>query len=149
LFIEENKRFTGVGDEQFWSHVFALFDHDHNEQVSFGEWIVVLSTITRGTVKEKLDWLFHLFDLDNDGQITRDELLFILRFLAKVHPDSDGRRPSDFVDLIFDKWDVDKDGSLSKAEFIAGFTHFKHLNDSVILLNRVIAQAFTGDVVTE
>jgi len=37
-----------------------------------------LSVLARGTVHEKLQWAFSLYDTDGDGVITRDELLDVV-----------------------------------------------------------------------
>ena len=33
-----------------------------------------LSVLVNGTQEEKLEWTFHLYDLDGDGVITREEM---------------------------------------------------------------------------
>lgn len=142
-FIETNSKRHAVQDPHFWGHIFDLFDHNQNEEISFGEWIVVLSFLTKGSVSDKLDLLFQVFDVNMDGSITKDELIYVVSLLNKIHPSP--RSPSEFVEEIFDKWDVNHDGTISKAEFIAGITHYQHLNDSLVRLNQLIGQAMTTD----
>ena len=138
--MAENRKVLDFEDSEFWSHIYDLFDVDKNGEISFGEWIVVLSVLTRGSLQDKLDWIFQLLDVDGDGHITRTELTFIISYLEKLYPSLGD--PAFFVDEIFSRWDVSHDGSLSKAEFIAGFTHYKDLNESVILLNNLVAKSF-------
>ena len=38
--------------------------------------MTVLSMVTKETNEDKLRWLFHVYDLDNDGRITLDEVLY-------------------------------------------------------------------------
>ena len=42
------------------------------------EFVTGLSVLARGTVHEKLQWAFSLYDTDGDGVITRDELLDVV-----------------------------------------------------------------------
>ena len=39
--------------------------------------MTVLSMVTKETNEDKLRWLFHIYDLDNDGRITLDEVLYL------------------------------------------------------------------------
>lgn len=36
-----------------------------------------LSTLLRGTLRDKLEWTFHLYDINNDGYINREVCVFI------------------------------------------------------------------------
>lgn len=38
------------------------------------DFVVGLSALSRGTVQDKLRWIFSLYDLDGDGVLTKDEL---------------------------------------------------------------------------
>ena len=40
--------------------------------------LVSLSTLLRGTVHEKLQWTFTLYDLNKDGYITKQEVLNVM-----------------------------------------------------------------------
>ena len=36
------------------------------------DYVVTLSVLCRGTVDEKLRWIFRLYDINSDGQVTRE-----------------------------------------------------------------------------
>ncbi len=36
------------------------------------EFVMGLSTLLRGTVREKLEWTFHLYDINKDGFINKE-----------------------------------------------------------------------------
>ena len=40
--------------------------------------MVGLSLLARGSLAEKLQWVFNLYDVNRDGQITKDEMLDII-----------------------------------------------------------------------
>ena len=42
--------------------------------IHFQDFVVGLSILVNGTQEEKLEWTFHLYDLDGDGLITREEM---------------------------------------------------------------------------
>lgn len=62
--------------------------------------------------RERLRSLFHAYDVDNSGQIEKDEFLTICAEL-QVSTDEAGR--------IFNRLDVDQDGTITLMEFISGF----------------------------
>ncbi|VTJ85246.1 Hypothetical predicted protein, partial [Marmota monax] len=54
--------------------LFNAFDTDHNGAVSFEDFIKGLSILLRGTVQEKLNWAFNLYDINKDGYITKEKM---------------------------------------------------------------------------
>ena len=65
-----------------------------------------LSLLARGTLKEKLEWAFTLYDVNRDGVITRDEMLCVISSIynmmgrfSKPLVDEDSAR--DHVDIVF------------------------------------------------
>ena len=45
--------------------------------VTFEEYLVVMSTLSRGSLDEKLQWVFNLYDSNGDGQLTTDKLTIV------------------------------------------------------------------------
>lgn len=44
----------------------------------FQEYLTILSKVSRGSVEEKLQWIFGLYDLDGDGLISKEEMLDVV-----------------------------------------------------------------------
>ncbi|KAL1230792.1 Neuronal calcium sensor [Trichinella spiralis] len=122
------KQFFPNGDPtKFSSFVFNVFDENKDGHISFKEFISALSITSRGSIDEKLEWAFSLYDLDNDGYITKNEMVEIVdsiyAMLGKFVDNKDfpmDDSPQLRVEKIFQSMDSNKDNKLSKDEFIAG-----------------------------
>ncbi|XP_043370004.1 Kv channel-interacting protein 4 isoform X7 [Dermochelys coriacea] len=74
-FKEIYSQFFPQGDSTTYAHfLFNAFDTDHNGSVSFEDFIMGLSILLRGTVQEKLNWAFNLYDINKDGYITKEKM---------------------------------------------------------------------------
>uniref|UniRef100_A0A1I7U0Q6 EF-hand domain-containing protein n=1 Tax=Caenorhabditis tropicalis TaxID=1561998 RepID=A0A1I7U0Q6_9PELO len=66
------------GDIEHYSDLlFETFDNDGNGTINFQEFVKALSILCRGTMDEKLDWLYKLYDPKEKGEITWDRLFML------------------------------------------------------------------------
>jgi Kv channel-interacting protein len=70
------------------------------------EFVSGLSVLSRGTLHEKLQWAFSLYDTNGDGIITKDEMLNIVSAIYDLmgkfaEPSIDERTAIDHVDRVF------------------------------------------------
>ncbi|XP_076436128.1 Kv channel-interacting protein 4-like isoform X3 [Babylonia areolata] len=104
-------------------YVFNTFDHDHNGSISFEEFVMGLSVLSRGTLQERLQWAFSLYDINGDGIITKDEMLDIVTAIYEMmgrytEPSIDENTAKEHVERVFQKMDLNRDGVISVEEFM-------------------------------
>ena len=74
---------TGVEDK-YVEHVFRSFDTNGDNEIDFREFMVSLSATARGTLTQKLEWAFKVYDINGDGFITRNEIKCLKYFLLCI-----------------------------------------------------------------
>lgn len=78
-------------------------------------WIIGLSVFLRGTLFERASFCFRVYDLNNDGFITKDEMFSLMRNCLIKQPQDEDPDESvrDLMEIALRKFDVDKDGKVS------------------------------------
>ncbi|NXI61091.1 CSEN protein, partial [Anseranas semipalmata] len=87
------------------------------------DFVVGLSVLLRGTVQEKLNWAFNLYDINKDGCITKEEMLEIMKSIYDMMgrctlPALRDSAPAEHVELFFQKMDRNGDGVVTFEEFL-------------------------------
>lgn len=60
-------------DATTYAHfLFNAFDSDRNGSIRFEDFVIGLSVLLRGSITEKLNWAFNLYDINKDGYITKE-----------------------------------------------------------------------------
>lgn len=59
--------------------VFRTLDYDQTGAVTFKQFLIWLSTVSRGNIRDKLNWIFNFYDINGDGFISKDELSTVIR----------------------------------------------------------------------
>lgn len=75
---------------------------------------------TRGTLEQKLEWCFKVYDIDGNGRISKDEMIHIVKSVQKMAVALDSSKVDNLnIMRVFERMDKDNDG-LSLEEFVAG-----------------------------
>ncbi|XP_061324461.1 calaxin isoform X2 [Pezoporus flaviventris] len=103
----------------FMQQVFHTFDRDKNSCISATEWVEGLSVFLRGTLEEKIEYCFEVYDLNGDGYISREEMFQMLKncLLKQPSEEDPDEGIKDLVDIAMKKMDYDHDGKLSFKDF--------------------------------
>lgn len=72
----------------------------------FKDFLGILSKVSRGSVQEKLQWVFGLYDLNGDGLISKAEMVDVVTSIYEMlgratHPLVDDTSAKEHVEKIF------------------------------------------------
>ncbi|KAH8876640.1 Kv channel-interacting protein isoform 3 [Schistosoma japonicum] len=103
---------------------FRVFDKHQTGELTFEQFACGLSQLTRGSSMDKIKWIFALYDINNDGYISKSELRQVVQAIYellgdKLIPGNFLQSIEDRVNTIFTKYDLDQDGKISKDEFLS------------------------------
>ncbi|PRD27391.1 UNVERIFIED_CONTAM: Kv channel-interacting protein 4 [Trichonephila clavipes] len=74
-----SKDFLLIDSTQYAHYVFKSFKQSHGGTINFEQqFLNILSLLSRGSVGDKLQWIFGLYDINGDGFITKQEMLNIV-----------------------------------------------------------------------
>ena len=119
-FKELYGQFYPDGDAaMFAQHTFRVFDENGDGTIDFREFLTALSVTSRGTVDDKLKWLFSLYDHDGNGSISRAEMVEIIKSInSMVKNNNNTMTAEERVALIYSKMDQNDDGDITVEEFV-------------------------------
>ena len=97
-----------------------MYDTNNDGYIDFKEFMTVLYTLSKGTPEQNLEQIFRVFDIDNDQKITKDEMKKIVKTLMTLMSAKEKSELADIYvsDYAFAEMDLDKDGSVTKEEFV-------------------------------
>ena len=106
--------------------IFRALDDSENGLLDFEEFLVYFHVIQNGTEAERLDLSFKIMDSDRDGKITKKDLLEIIDLMTRIHSMVDGglsiakdqNAVEKIVEVIFERIDLDGNGTISHSEFM-------------------------------
>ncbi|XP_055600024.1 Kv channel-interacting protein 4-like isoform X2 [Uranotaenia lowii] len=132
----------GASSGQYAHYVFNSIDLDRNGSLSFEEFVANLSILLRGTVDEKLQWTFSLYDINGDGCITKEEMKEIVtaiyELMGKVPEGCDEEQAiKEKVERLFEKMDRNCDGKITLDEFIECCTTDESIRRSLAVFDTI------------
>ncbi|XP_071370324.1 A-type potassium channel modulatory protein KCNIP1 isoform X2 [Centroberyx affinis] len=137
-------QFFPHGDASTYAHyLFNAFDTAHNGSIKFEDFVTALSILLRGSVREKLQWTFNLYDINRDGYINKEEMTDIVRAIYDMmgkytYPVLKNDAPKQHVDAFFQKMDKNRDGVVTLDEFILSCQEDENIMRSLQLFENVI-----------
>ncbi|XP_022237595.1 neuronal calcium sensor 1-like [Limulus polyphemus] len=113
--------FPAGNPSPFVDYIFNVFDSNKDGVVTFKEFITAIAVTTHGSVDDKLKWAFKLYDIDNDGYVSRFEMLDVVTAIyqlhGRFHASVRGRdAPDERVNQLLVKLDKAECSTMSSAE---------------------------------
>ncbi|KAG1675639.1 Kv channel-interacting protein 4 [Nymphon striatum] len=115
------------------------------------EYLLMLSSMSRGSINEKLHWIFNLYDVDRDGYVTmRDMLELVSAVYDMMHHCTRTSRASaaiskdkevilhEHVQRFFKKFDPDEDGIITRDKFMEKCLKDENIIKSLAVLDTVM-----------
>ncbi|GAV05555.1 hypothetical protein RvY_15664-10 [Ramazzottius varieornatus] len=112
-----------VDASYFARQIFQLMDQDMDGSVTFEEYLVVMSMLSRGSLDEKVQWVFNLYDSNGEGQLTAEKLTDVAVSVYEMlgsytdPPWINETTIKDHVARVFSKMDTNQDGIVTFTEF--------------------------------
>lgn len=107
-----------ITDDILIDRSFLYLDKGQTPYVTLETWIKTLSLFLRGTLEEKMQYCFFVYDLGGGGKIKRNDMIRLLRKCFIYEKDEDVElMVKDFADILVRKMDVDGDGEISYEDF--------------------------------
>ncbi|BES99090.1 kv channel-interacting protein [Nesidiocoris tenuis] len=140
-------QFFPQGDASQYAHyVFNTIKHNQGNEtgkISFEDFLLILSKVSRGSVQEKLQWVFGLYDLNGDGLITKKEMLEVVTSIYEMvgrstQPQVEEHSAKEHVEKIFHLIDTNKDGVVTIDELVEWCSRDEQILQSLETLDTVL-----------
>lgn len=130
---------------KFCDRIFKTFDYSGRNYLDFQEFLTAITVTINGTKTQKLTCAFKIYDLNSDGKLDKRELKKIMGHIQellgedRIHSRQASKSADKQVDLIFKKFNLKNNETLTLEQFISGCLRDDYLgamftnNDGAIL----------------
>ncbi|CAF3529426.1 unnamed protein product [Rotaria sordida] len=125
LYINECNPYSTIECFRYSTFVFRNIDRTNLGYIRFEDLIATLSILIHGSVKDRLSWIFDLYDLNKDGMLTKSELSQIVASIfqlmvpvGKLNFTSIAIAIEERTDHLFQNWDRSRTGFINKEDFL-------------------------------
>ena len=111
--------------------------------ITFADYAHALSDLLRGSVEEKIDFVFRLYDLNQDNVITLDELSRIFFAVYQLSGDNVNLEHDQLsyeaqAERLYNKMDADQTGAITRQQFMAYCLRDTSIVDTIKMLEMSI-----------
>ncbi len=110
--------------KDFCKRVFTIYDLDKNGRIDFNEMMIALSILRENDVTKKIELVFRMFDINDDGFLTLTEVKNIINYIDKLARVDDYHKgqndPITKASNLIRMFDANNDKLVSLEEFIKG-----------------------------
>jgi Ca2+-binding EF-hand superfamily protein len=109
----------GITEDIIMDRMFTFFDTTRDDEITREEWVISLNIVLKGTLEEQIAYTFFIYDINQDGVISEDEMRSFLRRALFLHgpPEEAEDGVKDLVQMTRRKLDEDKDDMVSFQDF--------------------------------
>jgi calmodulin len=120
LLLDSNLSSDETENEKIMKEIISDIDVDGNEQIDFEEFVVMMHKRNRKSdnLRDDLYNAFKIFDKDNDGKISNEELTYMLTTLGDKLTEEE-------INEILKEADTDHDGYINYMEFVESILNNK------------------------
>ncbi|CAM4860208.1 unnamed protein product [Rotaria socialis] len=120
--------------EEITDHIFRVFDTDHSGTIDFSEFLIAYLATTVGSSRQKFEYAFELFDINENEKIERKEAEKMLSIICRIIGVSqeDAKLYTTTIMLSFD---TNQDKIITREEFVTGCLHDSTLGEIVNAFN--------------
>ncbi|KAL6255056.1 hypothetical protein P5V15_013389 [Pogonomyrmex californicus] len=111
--------FHVITEDILVERLFCCWDREIEGAIRLEPWIMGLDVFLRGSLRDKISFCFHVYDLNNDGYVTKDEIFQLLKNCLIKQPGEEDpdEGVKDLSELALKKLDVDHDGKISFRDY--------------------------------
>ncbi|XP_015587745.1 EF-hand calcium-binding domain-containing protein 1 [Cephus cinctus] len=111
--------FDIITEDTLVERMFCCWDKDNESAIRLEPWIMGLDVFLRGSLRERMEFCFRVYDLNGDGYITKDEMFQLLKNCLIKQPGEEDPDEGvrDLSELALKKLDVDHDGKVSFEDY--------------------------------
>lgn len=113
--LQQFLKVMGVEATGEYKRLFSLFDQDNSGTIDVKEFMLGLSNFASNDKEKRVNFCFLLYDEDNNGFITEEELVSVLR---ANHMAVDDQQVVRKAKTIMRQADANNDGRISPEEFV-------------------------------
>ena len=102
-------------------HVFRIYDANNDGVIDFTEFMLIFFVMSEGAPEEVLTKIFRMFDVNSDGTISMKEMNKLIKDMYGLLKTEDPNIAAKnmIAKTAFAEMDKDKDGEVSKEEFVS------------------------------
>ena len=132
-----SKALAGISEEdvaKIETHAFRIYDENQNGFIDFHEFMTVFCIFTGEESVSVLEKVFRIFDVDNTGTITKDEMLILVKDIhALIKDDTKDYSDEEVALRAFEEMDANKDGRVTRDEFVSAVMDHKKFSQYLAL----------------
>ncbi len=113
--------FFDFTNDTMMERIFRALTHSStNSVLTYDDWIYALNIFLRGSFMQMTNFAFTVYDHQQRGYLTKEDVQHFLKdvLIAKLPEEDADELKSDMVDMVIALFDKDRDGTISRKDFI-------------------------------